>query len=86
VEREQLTAAQAGERGREEQHRVLLAGGGADERMNLLGGEHLDVTAAAQRGLLDVRDGVDGQSPDFLRALEDPVQEHERLRAREHVP
>jgi hypothetical protein len=73
VEREQLTAAQLGERRGQEDRRILLRAGRLHESPDLLGREDLDVTAAAKRRLLDVRRRVEREAPHPLRPLEDAV-------------
>ena len=55
---DQLAAAQARERCGQEDCRIGLGPGGADERPDLLGREHLDVAAAAHPEPIDVRDRI----------------------------
>ncbi len=72
---DELAAAQAGERGGEEDRGVLLAVGGADEGHDLFGCEDVDVGGAALDRLLEVADRVERQLVLLAGALPDP-EEH----------
>ena len=79
AESDELAAAEAGERGREEDRRVLLGLGRPDEGPDLLGGEDLDGGRLAEAGLLDVGHRVVAELVDPTSAFEHAVEDREDL-------
>ena len=64
---------------RQKQGAVLLVGGGAHERVDLLGRVELDLGAFGHGQALDVGHRVVRQLPDLARALEDAVEQDDHL-------
>jgi hypothetical protein len=74
AKREKLAAAQAGERGGEEDGAVHLGGRGSDQAPHLFGRKHLDVAAARQPKTIDVGHRIARQLPHLDRVPEDRMQ------------
>jgi len=79
AQRDELAAAQSRERCRQVDRCVLRGRGGADERPDLLGTEHLEVQPPPLAKLLHVRRGVARQPVHLLRAAENAVQLSQQL-------
>jgi hypothetical protein len=77
--RDELAAAQAGERGGEVDRGVLLRLGGADERQHLLRAEHVEVDLSRFAHALDLEDGIALEAEAALGAAEDPVEDRQLL-------
>jgi hypothetical protein len=58
---------------------VLIRGGGPDERHDLLGGEHLQVSCRTLSVPLNARDRVCREPPNLRRSSHHAVRDHEQL-------